>query len=156
MKAAFHSSLVTRHFPLPLLLQPEKQGSRGRGEGDAVGAVGGADGITASRPAARRRQIPILLQGVAASGRPRHGDRVPTMRDGQDGKSCRLHDGDQAPETAGQRIIIVAGHRPTVHRTARIRLADGAAHGISCARAGAAATSDLIPVYRVALREKRN
>ena len=150
MKAAFHSSLVTRHFPLPLLLQPEEQIPRGRGDGDAVGAVGGADGITASRPAARRRQIPVLLQGVAAGGGPRHGDRVPTMRHGERWQARRLHDGDEAPETAGQGITTSA------HRTARIRLADGAAHGISCARAGAAATSDLIPVYRVALREKRN
>ena len=156
MKAAFHSSLVTRHFPLPLLLQPEEQIPRGRGDGDAVRAVGGADGITASRPAARRRQIPVLLQGVAASGGPRHGDRVPTMRHGERWQARRLHDGDQAPETAGQRIIIVAGHRPTVHRAAGVRLADGAAHGISCSRAGAATAGDFIPVYRVALREKRN
>jgi len=150
MKAAFHSSLVTRHFPLPLLLQPEEQIPRGRGDGDAVGAVGGADGITASRPAARRRQIPVLLQGVAAGGGPRHGDRVPTMRHGERWQARRLHHGDKTPEPAGQRIST------STHRAAGIRLADGAADLIGCARAGAAATSDLIPVYRVALREKRN
>ena len=146
MKAAFHSSLVTRHFPLPLLLQPEEQVARGRRDGDAVGAVGSVDGITTRRPAARCRKVSVLLQGVAASGGPRHGDRVPTMRHGERRCARRLHDGDEAPETAGQGITTSA------HRTARIRLADGAAHGICCARARAATAGNLIPVYRVALR----
>ena len=145
MKAAFHSSLVTRHFPLPLLLQPEEQVARGRGEGDAVRAVGGADGITARRPAARCRQVSVLLQGVAAGCGPRHGDRVPTMRHGERWQARRLHHGDKTPEPAGHGII------STAHRAAGVRLADGAAYGIASVRARAAAAGDLIPVNGIAL-----
>jgi hypothetical protein len=63
------------------------------------------------------------------------------------GSPACLRDGNQAPETAGQRII-AAGHR-----AAGIRLADGAGDLIGRAGAGAAAAGDFKPVDAVCLRE---
>ena len=130
-----------------LLLQPEKQIPRGRRDGDAVGAVGGSDGITARRPACRRGDVRVLLQGVSVGGgiRPENFHAVRPIGNNQQFRHAgHLHHVDERPITAGDGIT-TAGQRP-----ARIRLADGAAHGISPAGAGAAAAGNLIPVNRVA------
>ena len=65
-----------------LLLQPEKQIPRRRRDGDAVCAVARADGVTARRPARRRRHFERKMQrqllramfgGCRADHQPVHG-----------------------------------------------------------------------------------
>ena len=56
--------------PASRTVEAEKQISRGRRDRDAVGAVGGGDGIAARRPARRRGQIVVLLQGACRRVRP--------------------------------------------------------------------------------------
>lgn len=107
---------------------------------DAVGAVGGGDGIATGCPATAVGQIAVLLQGVAAGVGPGNDDAVARMGDDQIRQAGRLHHGYQRPETTGQGII------PAHHRPARIRLANGAADGIYAAGARAAATGNFIPV----------
>src|SRR5215472_12236193 len=70
------------------------------------------------------------------------------MRDIKSGCSGCLDDGVERPESASDRVI-AAAHRPT-----RVVLADGAAERILPVGAGAAATTNFIPINRVALRVK--
>ena len=128
-----------------LFLEAEKQISRWRGDGDAVGAVGGGDGVTGRRPAAGCREVCVLLQGVASRGRPGDDDTVAGMGDDEIWQARCLHDVDQTPEAAGHRIT------PSAHRAAGIGLADGAGDLVSRARARAAATGNFIPINGVSL-----
>ena len=122
--------------------EAEKQAPSRRRDGNAVRAAGvGADGVAAGCPTPRRGQIAVLLQGEIGRVRPGDNDAVAGMGDGQVGKPRRLHDGNQTPKAAGQRIIAAA------HRAAGVRLADGAADGILAAAGGGAAPAlkDLSP-----------
>ena len=59
------------------------------------------------------------------------------------GAPGRLHNGNQAPEAARERINAAS------HRYAGVMLADGAADGINAPGAGAAAAGDLVPINRI-------
>jgi len=67
-------------------------------------------------------------------------------RDGQGRRTGGLHDENETPKTAGQRII-AAGHR-----AAGLGLANGAGDLIHRPCAGSGATGNLKPVYGVRLR----
>ena len=95
--------IIPNEWISQLLLQPEKQIPRRRRDGDAARSVGGRDSVNARRPASAR-EIAVLLQGVAARVRPRNDDAVAGMGDAQRRRTGGLHDVDQTPETAGQRI----------------------------------------------------
>ena len=60
--------------------EAEEQTARGRVDGDAVGAVGGVDGVAARRPVCRGGEVCVLLQGVAAGVRPGDDDAVAGAR----------------------------------------------------------------------------
>jgi hypothetical protein len=79
--------------------EAEKQSSRNRRNPDAVCAVGCADGVTTRRPAAGQSQVAVLLQRVAAVGRPRDHDTVTRIRNGQAGR-VRLNRGLRLPNSA--------------------------------------------------------
>ena len=68
------------------------------------------------------------------------------MREAQSRCARRLHDGNQAPESARGRINAVG------HCAAGIRLADGAGEGINNVRARVTTTSDFEPVNGIADR----
>ena len=128
--------------------QPEEQIARGRWQVQIIRAVG------SRHPAAGgptcRREVRVLLQTPAADILPIHRDRVACMTDVERGRAGRLHHRDERPEPTSKRIIA------TRHRPAGVVLADGGADGIYPAGAGAATTSDLVPVNGVLLRGADN
>ena len=94
-------------------------------------------------------EIVIRLEGPTRHRwRPRHDGLVAGISDGQRRCADGLHDGNQTPKAAGQRIIAAA------HRVARIMLANGAADLISAARARAAATVNGEPINGVRLGKR--
>jgi len=122
------------------ILQTEKHIPRRRRDRDAIGAARRGDGIAVQSPRIGIRKRAGLLQVVSACIRPGDDDAVPGTGDAQLGQICGLDHSNQAPETARHRVL-ATGHCP-----ARIRLADGAAHGVTSVAAGAAAAGNFIPV----------
>lgn len=132
---------------VPSLGQSKEQISGRRLNRDIVGPVPRAAGVAACDPVSRRCQIVVLLQGVAAAVGPGDDGIAARICDSEIWYSCCLGYRDEAPKSSGQGII------SSRHRSARIRLPDGATHGIDSARAGAATTGDLEPVNGILLRE---
>src|SRR5581483_3675192 len=122
-------------------MQTEKEIARRRGEGNAVGAVGGGDAELAWGPGVGGAEGGGLLQSVAAGVGP-GDDNISARRDGNSEvrRSRRLHGADKAPEAAGDGIN-AAGHH-----AGGVVLADGSGEGVLAARTGAAAARDFIPV----------
>ena len=84
----------------------------GLGDGDAVCAVEGGDGIAGCGPASQNRQIIVLLQGAAAGVGPGDDNTVARLCDSQTGQTRRLHHRDQTPETASH-MVAAAGQGTT-------------------------------------------
>ncbi len=125
--------------------QAEKKISRRCGDGNAVGAVGDTDAAT-GRPIGRQSEVVVLLQAPASYALPIHHHRAAGLTDVKRRRAGCLRHGNETPEAASEGIIAAA------HRTARIRLADGAGDLERRSRARAAAAGDFIPVNRIALR----
>ena len=94
-----------------------------------------------------RAQVRVLLQTESSGGiRPRDERGVGGREcDRQQRRAGRLHRGEQAPESVGECVVAAANR-------ARVRLTDGAAHGINAARARGAAAVNREPVNGVILR----
>src|SRR5579863_10383540 len=77
--------------------KPEEQVTRGRGNRNAIGTVGGRNDITTGSPASRVGQIVVLEQGIAAGVRPENSHTAaPVGHDDQIRSARRLYRGHQA------------------------------------------------------------
>ena len=97
----------------------------------------------------RRRQAQCFLQDKTRCVRRPRDRGVPGCGGSKRERGCvgDLHRRGQRPESPRDGIL------PVGQRTARVRLTDGAAHGIDAASAGAAAAVNREPVDGVLLRE---
>ncbi len=86
-------------------MQPEKLVAGWRRNDDLIFAANSADGICHTRPVGAG-EVGILLQDVASGRRWPRDDRAIRAGEKNSQRRCAkcLH-GEQAPETAGQRII---------------------------------------------------
>ena len=132
-----------------LLFQPEKQVSRGWGNGDALAYSVCIDDEAGGNPVCRAHVIILLQHKAGGRISPRDDDAVTGVRDGQQWRSRRLHRANETPETARDRVTI------TNHRRTGIVLADGAADEKHTTRARATTTRSFKPVNRVLLRKSK-